>query len=265
MTTASHNRMAIAVLAGLALACACPLTSAVPVQSGTILNFDIGPLGGLDGDGGLPQTSYTSVDYNGDGNADVWNRMGQTPGGVPFGGIQDINGNELDATVTFRADGVANRDGNNLNAGWANAQDVPTAVMDTWYFKGAGTMTLTISGLNTDLRYNVELFNAFDSWAGTGNVSDMTVNGLFADGTAGPSTAADGDNWNRYSDGFVGKSGLLFSNVSATSGSLVVSAFTGGNPTVQAIRITAQVPEPTTVVLCGLAGLAVLTRRRRIA
>ena len=93
--------------------------------------------------------------------------MGQTAGSVPHNGLQDIDGNELGATVTLEANGVFNRDGNANNNAWTNAQDVPTAVMNTWYWRGNGTMSMTLAGLNPNLLYNVELFNAFDSWAGS--------------------------------------------------------------------------------------------------
>lgn len=241
-------------------------TNAIPIAAGTIINFDIGPLGGLDNDGGLPQSVYSTVDYNGDGNDDIWNRMGQTAGSSAFAGIQDIDGNELDATVTLRADGVANRGGNTANNAWNNAQDVPTDVMNTWYFKGSGTMSLSLSGLDASLRYTVELFNSFGSWAGTGNLSDMMVNGMFADGTSGPTTASAGDGWNRYTDGFVPRAGLTFSNVSADGGNLLVSTFSGPNPTVQAIRIEAfAVPEPSVIALFGLGLFGLGWSRRKQA
>ncbi|WP_414981723.1 PEP-CTERM sorting domain-containing protein [Congregibacter sp.] len=236
-------------------------SNALPIVAGTIINFDIGPLGGLDNDGGLPQTSYSTVDFDGDGNPDVWNRMGQTPGSTVFGGIQDIVGNELDATVTLRADGVQNRDGNTNNNAWSNAQGVPTEVMNSWYFKGTGEMSLSIVGLNSSLRYTVEIFNAFGAWAGQGNLSDMKVNGLFADGTSTSIIASAGNDWNRYTNGFVPRTGLKFSNVSADSGTLLAT-FSGGNPTVQAIRITA-VPAPATLALFGLGLLGLGWKRRK--
>jgi hypothetical protein len=256
-------KKATKLLSILAIAAWASSTNATPIVAGTIMNFDIGPLGGLDNDGGLPQSVYSTVDYNGDGNDDVWNRMGQTAGGSAFTGIQDINGNELDATVTLMANGVSGRDGNTNNNAWANAQGVPTDVMNTWYYKGAGTMLLSLSGLDSSLRYTVELFNSFGSWAGTGNLSDMMVNGMFADGTSGPSTASAGDSWNRNTDGFVPKAGLTFSNISADSGNLLMT-FTGGNPTVQAIRIEA-VPEPSIIALFGFGLLGLGWSRRKKA
>jgi hypothetical protein len=237
--------------------------NATPILAGTIINFDIGPLGGLDQDGGLPQSLYSSVDCDGDGDDDVWNHMGQTTGSTFFGGIQDIDGNELDATVTLRADGVLNRNGNANNNAWNNAQDVPTEVMNTWYYNVSGTMQLSLSGLDASLMYTVELFNSFGSWAGINNLSDMMVNGVFADGSAGPSTASAGNGWNRYTDGFIPKAGLTFSNVSATGGNLLVSTFSGPNPTVQAIRIEAfSMPEPSILAILGL-GLVGLGWSRR--
>ena len=239
-----------------------------PTPGALVMNFDVGPLGGLAGDGGLSQTSYTSVDFDGDGSPDVWNNYGQIAGNTPFGGVQDIDGNEVPG-VTLMAQGVSGRDGNTtLNAGWGTAQDVPQQVINSWYYKGAGTIAMTIAGLDPSKLYDVELFNAFNT--GT-NLSDMMVNGQFADGTTGPSSPADGDNWNRNVNGFAPRTGLLFSGVSPTGGSLVVSTFTGGNPTLQAIRITEQaipatdIPEPATMAMLGLAvaGLGGYVRRRR--
>ncbi len=225
-----------------------------PVGRQILLN--VGPLGGLDVDGGLSQTVQSDLK--------VWNNFGQLAQSTAFGGVQFSDGTEATG-VTVSAFGQTNRDGNaTLNAGWDFAQEVPQEVMNSWYYRSNATapMTFTIAGLDPDKFYDVELFNAFNT--GT-NLSDIQIDGLFADGTAGPSLAADGDNWNRAIDGWAAKSGLLFSSITTGLDGTFVITFTGGNPTVQAIRITelaAIVPEPATMSLLALAGVAMLRRRR---
>ena len=75
------------------LACVA-MTFAVSTEA-TIIAFDIGPLRGLDGDGGLSQTSYASVNFDANAVDDVWNHMGQTPGATEIAGIQDLEGTQF--------------------------------------------------------------------------------------------------------------------------------------------------------------------------
>jgi|GEM_PF-2026464 len=224
--------------------------TALPARS---ILLNVGPLGGLAGDGGLSQTVQSDLL--------VWNNFGQIAGGVAFGGVQYSNGTEANG-VTVRADGVAGRDGNTtLNAGWGDAQGVPQDVMNSWYFRGNGTMTMTIAGLDPNKLYDVELFNAFNNLP---NLSDMKIDGLFADGTFGPSAGAAGDDWNRATNGFAAKSGLFFNKLSTGADGTFVITFTGLNPTLQAIRLSEfTIPEPATMSLLALAGAAMLRRRRR--
>ena len=219
--------------------------------SATVILFDIGPVGGLDGDGGLSQATY-------DGS--VYNRMGQTAGNVDHGGIQDDAGVEL-LGLTLRANGVDGRGGNGtLNAGWGSAEGIAQTAIDSWYFRGAGTMTLTLGGLAPGSEWMVEVANAFNTAA---NISDIQANGNFADGTTGPSGATDGDGWDRAANGFVSRELLVFPSVTADGGGAIALTFTGNNPTVQALRFTSVVPEPGTLALFAGGMLFLLRLRRR--
>jgi len=226
----------------------------------TIINFDIGPLGGLAPGGGLTQTAHGAVDYDVNGLPDVWNHFGQIAGAVDHGGVVDITGVALPG-FTLRADGVGNRDGNTtLNAGWGDAQQVPQAVINSWYFRTstAVPITLTLKGLVPGSLWDVEVWNAFN-WS---NISDIRVNGLFADGNSVAATPAFGDDWNRLTNGWTPRTGLLFPAFEANaSGHLVVTIF-GSNPTVQALRFTSVVPEPSSAVLM-VVGTTLLCRVRR--
>ena len=219
--------------------------------SATIILFDVGPAGGLDGDGGLSQTDH---------GGDVFNNFGAIAGGVAHGGIQDSTGVELPA-LTLQATGVTARDGNTfLNAGWGSAQGIAQAVIDSWYFRGAGIMTLTLGGLAPGSEWMVEVANAFNTGA---NLVDIQANGLFADGTAGPSTATDGDAWDREVNGFIPKDLLVFPSVTADGAGTIALTFTGANPTVQGLRFTSVVPEPGTLALFAGGVLFLIRLRRR--
>ena len=250
--TRAKNSWCLAVLTAGALLC-----STAAVQA-TIINFDIGPLGGLDGDGGLSQTSYATVDFNNDGNDDVWNHFGQVAGNADLGGVQDINGNEL--ATTLRASGVSGRSTEaGLAAGWGTSQDVPQAVMDTIYFAFGATITFTLKNLPSAIYYQVEIFDALNS----SQARDIQVNGLFADGTAGPSATTTGDGWNRQTNGYNGLTGLLFDNVALNGSDQIVITMASTNSTYNALRITAITPEPTSLVLAVLAVVGLVARRRR--
>jgi hypothetical protein len=209
--------------------------------------FDIGPLGGLDGDGGLSQTTLSGS---------TWNNFGQIAGAVNHGGVQDVDGGET--SFTLRAEGVANRDGNpTLNAGWGGS--VPQTAIDSWYFRGAGLMTLSFQGADPGSLWDVVVTNSFNTPAG--NLADIQINGLFADGTTGPSLSGAGDDWDRRLDGWDNGTSLNFTSVAADSNGHLTITLNGGNPTLQALQFT-PVPEPGTAFF-GALGAVVLLRRKR--
>ncbi|MGB0993246.1 MAG: PEP-CTERM sorting domain-containing protein [Akkermansiaceae bacterium] len=230
-----------AATAAVASVCMTTQVSAVTIA------FDVGTAGGLDVDTGLSQTTHSGV---------VWNNFGAIAGAVDHGGVQDTLGNET--SFTLLAAGVGGRDGNGtLNAGWGGS--VPQATVDSWYFRGSGTMTLVLKGATPGSLWDINVVNAFNTAA---NESDMQVNGLFADGTAGPSASSAGDDWDRKADGWDNNAGLIFSGVAADVSGEFHITFDGGNPTLQALEFTS-VPEPSSTALLGLGGLALIMRRRK--
>lgn len=211
------------------------------------ISFDVGPLGGLDGDGGLTQTTL---------GGQTWNNFGQIAGLVDHGGVQDVNG--VETTFTLRAEGVENRDGNtSLNAGWGGS--VPQTAMNSWYFRGAGVMTMSFRGAAPGSVWDVVVTNSFNTPAG--NLADIQINGLFADGTTGPSASSDGNAWDRRVDGWDNNTSLNFTSVAADSNGYLTITLNGGNPTIQALQFT-QVPEPGTSLL-GTLGCLLICRRKR--
>ncbi|WP_227021248.1 PEP-CTERM sorting domain-containing protein [Oceaniferula marina] len=238
------NKQMIAALSAITVSFAGTATAAT-------IAFDIGPLGLLDGDGGLDQSTLS------DGN--VWNIFGRVGGGVDLGGVQDTNGNET--AITMRAAGVSGRDGNStLNAGWGGT--VPQTVVDSWYFRdGVGTMSFVLKGFDPGSAWDIDVIDSFKTGTGA-NTIDIQVNGLFADGSVGPSATTDGDGWRRREDGWDNDAVLSFDGFTADQNGEFVITLSGGNPTIQGLVLTA-VPEPSSSALVGIGGLALILRRRK--
>ena len=206
------------------------------------LLFDVGPLGVVSPGDPLTETTHNGL---------VWNNVSEILGSGAFGGVEHADGTAAPG-VTVTAEASGRGGSSTMNAAWDDAQGVPSEVMGTWYYNNQ--LSITIGGLNPGLPHDVELFNAFNL-SGT-NLSDMQVNGLFADGTTA-STPENGDGWSRYNNGWVPRMGLFFDDVYPNALGQFVITFTGGNPTVQAIRITQGVPEPASAILLAL-GIVVL-------
>ena len=203
------------------------------------LLFDVGPTGVVSPGDPLTETTHNGL---------VWNNVSEIIGSGTFGGVEHADGTAAPG-VTVTA-GASGRGGSStMNAAWGDAQGVPSEVMGTWYYN---QISITIDGLAPGFPCDVELFNAFNL-SGT-NLSDMQVNGLFADGTTA-STPENGDGWSRYNNGWVPRMGLFFDDVFPNAQGQLVITFTGSNPTLQAIRVTQVVPEPATVLLLALGGL----------
>ncbi len=104
-----------------------------------------------------------------------------------------------------------------------------------------------------------------DEWAGGG---DMTVNWTVSGGTSG--TLASGT-WDDYNDANGGNGGrtLITPNVTGADGEVLTLSLeqTGGSTTYLAMdNLTfdqVAVPEPSSMALLGLGGLALILRRRK--
>lgn len=115
---------------------------------------------------------------------------------------------------------------------------------------GLNTITLNFNGLDDSLTYNLEIFSL-----GTGTTTDsISINGSAADW----GTAFDTRNERRLAD-----QGIVFSGQSTNgSGQLSFAISHNNNPVLNAVRLTA-VPEPSSAILFGLGGLALILRRSK--
>jgi len=126
----------------------------------------------------------------------------------------------------------------------------------TDWIGGSGTNTITFSGLDDALLYDIQIGHAFS--ANTTNTdTDYSV---------------DGQTATAYHDNVAGSSFVNLSDLSTDgSGNLVIS-LTGasgasGSSFVSAMTLTASdvapIPEPSSAALLGLGGLALISRRKR--
>lgn len=140
-------------------------------------------------------------------------------------------------------------------AGSCSADWYGTSAGNDFFYSTNGTMTATLSGLDSGGLFDVDLV----SWTGTSDtLSDLQVNGAFADSNY-LGTAANGDNWRSTTDGQ--NNYLTWSSVVATGGTITITG-TGASVRFNALRVS-QVPEPSTAVLVVLGLGALATRRSR--
>lgn len=140
------------------------------------------------------------------------------------------------------------------NNGWGDGTD-DAVMMEGWYgFKE--TESITFSNLATAFggqNYNITIF-------GDAN-SDRTMDYTIAGNTK---TISDVGNYpGATSPAFVeGADFVTFTNLSGDAAIEILGNATGSRSAINGIVITA-VPEPSVFALSGLAGLALLVRRRR--
>lgn len=247
----------------------CPLIHLpADLLPGQIVNVDIGPTGGLDGDGGLFQSAYSSVDFDADSQSDVWNHFGQIAGATDFGGLKDIDGAEVPG-LTLRAENVSNRSGGfpNTTAAWSNQKGVPNEVMNSIYFRANANnlpLVFTFKGLGTT-PVNLEVFSAISTSDFADHAFDIMVNGLFANGSSVFADPLEGDGFLRGGHGSTLGASILFENVLPDGNgwvTLTVLDPATGNPTLNAVRLTASVvPEPAGLGLF-LLGFCLLILKR---
>lgn len=219
-----------------------------------------------------------------DSNGNYWNNLTSTnyadvvlpggPGSTSLSNLVDTSntsssiGIVLNAgSVVWRSSGIANGGLNAVIPALGNLA-VQTATQDYYFIMGGNgsNATLTLTGLDPSLTYNLGLFGTrgdTDEVRTTRYaIADLNGTQTFDLQTSGPGIGVNG--------GFPNNNGndstvVRFENlVPDASGELelTVSIVNGGYAYLGAIELTS-VPEPGSVLLGGLGGLVLLTRRRR--
>lgn len=133
---------------------------------------------------------------------------------------------------------------------------------DYFFFGSAVTGTVTISGLDDNFTYQVDLVSA-QSTTSSPRIADFSINGSFGDSTP------NGDNFDGNLDGWIDGDSIMWSSVSLSNVSggtgdivLTVSVPSGNTGMINALRVTT-IPEPSTIAFAGLACVLLLGLRRR--
>jgi hypothetical protein len=236
---------------------------------------------------------------NGGSSSLFWNSVGgsaitQTlPGSGSFTGFVNTDGSamtgwEIDSISGTSSNGFLNgalKDGNTSSGTdigvdplFANLGDVavPNATGDYWFANGGSTSTFTLSGLDDNKTYDFTFFGS--RWGTDARYTEYTAGGTTAGSRlqttgvnigveAGVGGTDDPNEYNGNDSNFI-----TISGISPTSGSIVVS-FKGFNAAedgadtfgyLNTMQVTV-IPEPSTLFLVGLTGLAglfVLRRRK---
>ncbi|MFP4053926.1 MAG: PEP-CTERM sorting domain-containing protein [Phycisphaerae bacterium] len=199
-----------------------------------------------------------------------WNTVSLIQAGIPANSAADqtltaVNGVDTigltDMAVSSSDRGFSSSNSIDIAPDWVTED----AANDfEWLFdnNGDGTVQLSfnLSGLDTTpgVTYTVEIWSARAN--NSSSFVDVTIDGAFSDGGL-----SNDFNWGN--EGLTGKDAngtadvLTWSNLAASDGDLTVNIVGTDRLGVNAMRIT-QIPEPATMALLSLGGLAVLKRRR---
>ena len=227
-----HRTKTLVVLATLLFAIA-------PLSAGVVVNLDISNSGSLQYSG---QGAYADV-----GN-DHWNRL-NIPGTT--GTISMANLTASDGTTATTIDVTSVGQGGHARTGYTNGLLRDGHVHVT---------AVNIDGLDDSKTYDLVFYNTFDNFA-----AEFTIGGVTKSCDGAPTSAP-------YQENFVdGETYVLFEGVSTDgSGGIDVTvantdthATSGNNFTfLPGIQI-AEVPEPATMSLLALGGMAMLRRRKK--
>lgn len=203
------------------------------IELGTQIGFDIGP---------TPTNTF--------GND--WNEF-TTNGSIAAGSVIDLQGHALDgvgatftgAFATTNNDGTNNWVGLSTNGGDAPVPFVESVVTDIAFDTGADPITLTVTGLDDSLRYDIDaVVTAF-----SGSLEVMTVNGTLTSQFQRSDAVSQG----LFHD---------FNSVQSNNGTItmVFTQAPGSNAIINGVLITV-VPTPAALP-AGLAMLALVAARR---
>ncbi|MFC5050455.1 PEP-CTERM sorting domain-containing protein [Rubritalea spongiae] len=221
--------LAALALAGLAS------TSSAAIVVGDVIGFDFGTDAG------------SATNFN----------IDAAPGNQTFTDVINTSGTVLTGVdFTFSNTPANSGDGGDSNISSDYSSVFPNAAQNDAFFESnAGQWTLTFSGLDDSLSYDLTIGSY---WAGgTAAQKENRNTGWEVDGVQ-LGTVADS-----LSDSYVN-----FTNLSTDgSGNLVISTYdlnANTISTLSALTLTAvAVPEPSSTALLGLGGLALILRRRK--
>lgn len=170
---------------------------------------------------------------------------GVTVAGVSISGTTTSGwyGTSTGNSGTYPGDGVSTA------PAWLDLDAIEVVEWDS-----GGGVTVLIEGL-AGSAYQVDVVAVRSSSGTTTREQSYWVNGARADGISG--------DWNAYSQGWEAGGVMTWASVAPSEGTLTLSTGDGqgNNSYLAAARITL-VPEPATLSLLGLGGLAMLRRRR---